>query len=177
MSNERQYTHGEAYCLMKYAPSIRDQTARGTDQRTAAKVMYDEANAVTIWNSRDGVSPFMCMIHGIECQHIDWHQDVRVVDHVPQVGDYIFTDMSYEDWEQMERQNIDRWWDGTEEGDYPLKERYATKEEALAAFMKEFRPGQPQLVKVDERLHAHFEERARILKQGPIGRMFQKIMG
>jgi hypothetical protein len=71
------HKYNEAYCLMTY---------RAADG-------YEEY----IWNSRDGVAPFGYADpeHG-DMRHVDWHKDQRKVAHVPEVGDFIWVDLSYQ---------------------------------------------------------------------------------
>ena len=66
-----EYNHPEAFCLMTY--------------RDAA------GNREIIWNSRDGVTPFIVTSRqGLESQHVNWKDDKRDVRHVPKIGDRIF---------------------------------------------------------------------------------------
>jgi len=78
------HKHKEAFCHMKYAA----QTADGRK--------YIE---VTIWNSRDGVTPF-CFISkefGIELVHVNWERDVYDPNYVPQPGDLIWRNYTEEE--------------------------------------------------------------------------------
>lgn len=74
-SNE-EYKHAEAFCLMKYKCEKCGQ-------------------AEVVWNSRDGVTPFIinCEKCGGNMQHIDWHSDVRQVGYIPKLGQRVFIDM------------------------------------------------------------------------------------
>jgi DNA-directed RNA polymerase subunit RPC12/RpoP len=51
-----------------------------------------------LWNSRDGVTPFIigCRFCGGEARHIDWKADVRHTNYQPQPGERIFIDMTPE---------------------------------------------------------------------------------
>lgn len=73
---ELKYKHAEAYCLMKY----RCEKCGLTEK---------------IWNSRDGVTPFMinCPKCNGHMQHIDWHEDKRLVNYIPEIGQRVFIDM------------------------------------------------------------------------------------
>lgn len=70
--------HGEAFALMLY----QGQTSGRT---------------VTIWNSRDGVTPFMVDIDGEIYQHVHWELDTPAPQHTLRPGDYYFRDTSQED--------------------------------------------------------------------------------
>jgi hypothetical protein len=117
----------EAFCLMSYA----------TD---------DNREMEAIWNSRDGVTPFI--VHssrsGREMRHVDWHRDTYNPNHVPRQGDRIFVDITPEEWERINREQIDRFWDHPE---YPMSKHFATKEDALV-HAPPFRSGEPMLIEV-----------------------------
>ncbi len=70
------YQHGEAFNHMAY------RCVNGHDE--------------TIWNSRDGVTPFVmdCRVCGADSQHIEWHCDVRAEAYQPKVGDRIFVNVT-----------------------------------------------------------------------------------
>ena len=69
----REYKHKEAFCLMRYES-------------------HNGFLIETLWNSRDGVTPFMITNHSgtVEMKHTHWNNDLRKPHHVPQVGDRIF---------------------------------------------------------------------------------------
>lgn len=73
------YNHGEAFCLMKY---------RG---EKSGRIEW-------LWNSRDGVTPFMIggtvIIGGQRemMQHVDWPEDARVPNYIPPIGSRVFMD-------------------------------------------------------------------------------------
>lgn len=74
------YNHKEAFCLMTYL---------------CPKCGHREV----LWNSRDGVTPFMipcskCESH--EMAHINFYHDLPAPNHVPKVGQRIFTDLTVE---------------------------------------------------------------------------------
>lgn len=66
-----------------------------------------------VWNSRDGVTPFMirCRHCGGEANHIHWHADEYLPDHVPAVGDRIFVDLDPEEALRKRRDYVEQWWD------------------------------------------------------------------
>lgn len=69
--------HGEAFCHMEYVSEC--------------------GKKVVIWNSRDGVTPFFCLIEGVEYKHFNWEKDRVDLAYVPKVGDYLFVDSTIED--------------------------------------------------------------------------------
>lgn len=49
-----------------------------------------------LWNSRDGVTPFVISLRsGKYATHVDWHLDRRDPNHIPKPGDRIFIDLTY----------------------------------------------------------------------------------
>jgi hypothetical protein len=76
------YNHTEAFCHMTYN-GVRGQ------------------NAITlrIWNSRDGVTPFMthCSEYDIELSHVMWQMDQRDPNYRPKKGDLIWRDITKEE--------------------------------------------------------------------------------
>jgi hypothetical protein len=93
------YLHNEAFCLMKYATK-------------------DGAEVEWIWNSRDGVTPFV--VHsrsGQEMSHVQWQFDRRLPNYEPLAGERVFVDMSPE---------------------YPMSRAYEDKGEAVRAMTAEY---------------------------------------
>lgn len=87
------YNHAEAFCLMKY------RSDDGTEEET-------------LWNSRDGVTPFVITLKsGKTAKHIDWQLDVCVPDHKPQPGDRVFIDLTEDRALEYARRNLKRWED------------------------------------------------------------------
>lgn len=70
--------HAEAFCLMTY-------------KCTSISCGAEEE----LWNSRDGVTPFVigCRDCGSEAQHVDFDKDKFAPDYVPYEGQRIFIDM------------------------------------------------------------------------------------
>ena len=113
----QQYVHGEAFCLMSY-------------------VSDDGKHGELLWNSRDGITPFV--IHsrdGVEMTHVDWQSDVRAPHFRPPPGMRIFVDMDEELAAERARERVEQWWDRP---DYPLSARFPDKASAIAAFAKEY---------------------------------------
>jgi hypothetical protein len=71
------YKHGEAFCLMVYEA--------------------EDGERETLWNSRDGVTPFMITSRsGKRMQHIDWRSDKATPDFKPLSGMRVFVDATEE---------------------------------------------------------------------------------
>ena len=78
------HKHREAYCLMKYA-SRKQHPLTGNF----------EVNEELIWNSRDGVTPFLINSeYGQEMVHVKWTEDEYKPHHTLEKGDRYFADMS-----------------------------------------------------------------------------------
>lgn len=74
----KNYQHAEAFCLMKY------RSDDGTEEEW-------------IWNSRDGVTPFVISLRsGKYARHVDWQMDSHLPDYVPPIGSRIFVDLTEE---------------------------------------------------------------------------------
>ena len=72
------YNHAEAFCLMQYS----------SDDGTEREVL---------WNSRDGVTPFVISSrNGKKMAHVDWRQDKYVPDYKPKSGMRVFVDATEE---------------------------------------------------------------------------------
>lgn len=97
-----------------------------------------------IWNSRDGVTPFiiLCRKCGGETNHIDWSNDVYMPDYKPKEGERIFIDLLYERFLELQKRKIERYWNDTE---YPMCEMFDNKEEALKQLTEDFRKGEPSI--------------------------------
>lgn len=109
-----------------------------------------------IWNSRDGVTPFVVFSRdGNESRHVDWRSDQIVPDHVPSVGDRIFIDLTMERCREFHRQMVEERW---EREPYPMKDRFASKEEAVERLSVEmFGNGrQPDIIEVTEDIRLGF---------------------
>jgi hypothetical protein len=115
-----EYQHGEAFCLMTY------RSDDGTEEER-------------IWNSRDGVTPFIIsLLSGKSATHVDWRNDVRAVDYKPKPGERIFTDLTPERALEAATRNIKAWKESGMSGVPSAKE--------LAA--QYLTPGAPDLIEV-----------------------------
>lgn len=122
--------HAEAFCLMKYSTK--------------------DGEVEWIWNSRDGVTPFIVRSRsGKEMTHVDWHLDRYLPNYKPAPGERIFVDLTLTKATEWARARIERDWDHPR---WPASERWPDKETAireLAADMME-PPGQPALIEARE---------------------------
>lgn len=104
-----------------------------------------------IWNSRDGVTPFIVMTRDGSKQmtHVEWNRDEYRPDHVPQNGDRIFADMTREVARAYAVKRVERDW---EHAGYPLSKMFPSKDAAIEHFVTEWaRPGAPDIITVGER--------------------------
>lgn len=122
------HDHGEAFMLMTYA----------------CKCGHRE----TIWNSRDGVTPFCmgCPSCGeMSLQHIDWRSDVYAPDHKPHRGQRFWRDGTPDEAEAIMRRRIER-----------MRDSYPTTPEREAELIRmsrdgtasEFQKGWPNIERV-----------------------------
>lgn len=85
----------------------------------------------TLWNSRDGVTPFCIPARDgstVLC-HVNWRQDRRAPDHRPQPGDRVFVDLTPEMARLWAERAVAREWADPNRG---MTDRYATKDAAVA---------------------------------------------
>lgn len=122
------YDHVEAFCTMQYEC----QTCRTIE---------------TLWNSRDGVTPFIiqCQQCDGEMNHGSFEFDECVPDYFPRKGMRVFVDFPEHFREVFKRRFILTNWDGL----YPMSERFKTKQEALQILMSdEMQEGEPYVLKL-----------------------------
>jgi hypothetical protein len=128
-----QHAHGEAYRVMTYA----------SDDGTEREL---------IWNSRDGVTPFVIRLRsGKEAKHVDWDGDRYAPRHKPAPGDRIFVDLTSERAREIAAAQAQRAWD--DPGDFGEHTRvtYDSTEQLTEVLTHEYaRPGAPDLVTVRE---------------------------
>ncbi|MFL6138836.1 MAG: hypothetical protein ACJ74O_13685 [Frankiaceae bacterium] len=123
------YEHPEAYCLMTY---------QAIDGETEV-----------IWNSRDGVTPYVIGLRsGKEARHVNWPSDRCVPDYLPPLGSRIFVDLTEARARQLARANAERLW-----ATYPPShQQFATVDdlaEMLAGeYLKSVGDGAPDLIEV-----------------------------
>lgn len=102
-----QFQHSEAFCVMKYDYSQRPN-------KFGPKEEPKPSNPIWIWNSRDGVTPFVSVdgrTHadwGTDCRHFDLND--ALVNH-PSLS-HVFTDMDDEMALVAAKRNIEVWSQG-----------------------------------------------------------------
>jgi len=121
----------------------------------------DHGNEEWIWNSRDGVSPFCLMSpQGLEARHVEWSRDRYAPNHVPEIGDRIFVDMTPDRAKQLAETWFDRMSQLPDYGE-EFRKTFPDREMAVTekAFenLKAFWPHSPDVVVVDEKLREQFE--------------------
>lgn len=129
-SMKPRHTYGEAFKLMTYATS--DRTERET-----------------IWNSRDGITPFSLRSRsGKEMTHIEWDKDVYAPNHKPKAGDRIFVKLSPERAKEIaiSRVNLYSWEEFPVKGH--TKESYI--EELTKQLLNDWQGNPPDIIVVTE---------------------------
>lgn len=122
-------------------------------QKEAMCLMWYECEICKVkellWNSRPRVTPYMIACLTDKCSgfmvHIDWEKDEYAPDHMPQIGDRIFTDWTRQMAQDDIKKRIELFWD---DKDFPMSEHYRTKEEALKILMSEWKFGCPCTITV-----------------------------
>ena len=77
--------------------------------------------------------------------HISWHKNRCDPNHAPKRGDRVFIDSTPEISNIYNRMKVEMFWDHPE---FPMKERYKTKTDAINGLSKEFQKGQPYIITV-----------------------------
>lgn len=132
--------YNEAYCLMQYQDEVTGEIE-------------------WLWNSRDGVTPFMVRSRkGNMSKHINWGEDRRATDHVPEVGDRIFVDLDEQTARALAASTVERDWDHPE---YPMRDAYDSKKQAIKALAEAYvgNGNEPHIVVVNSEMKKRFEER------------------
>lgn len=119
------HQHAEAFCHMQYYGSRVKKT-----NIDGAKLLPVQVS-VNVWNSRDGVTPFIMLSkeYAVELQHINWQQDVYDPGYKPKKGDLIWRDYTPAEAEESARKSISMW----------LEEKKRLEEMTDEAFQKEYK--------------------------------------
>lgn len=104
---------------------------------------------ITIWNSRDGVTPFGVTCPTRDCResskHINWRGDIYAPDHKPKTGDYVFVDLTYAMAVAYRIRYVERFWSND------MEKMFGTKKEAVERLAKgdvdSFAPHTPHLTR------------------------------
>jgi len=121
--NEMNYQHAEAFALMAYQCEKCGRRER-------------------IWNSRDGVTPFITSCPreggcGGSMQHVDWQNDRRVVGYEPQEGERFFRDGTDEEARRSVAAIVD-------DPEHPCPEGW-TRADLIESMLEGYNPGWPKL--------------------------------
>lgn len=125
------YQHAEAFCLMAYR----------SDDGTETEL---------IWNSRDGVTPFVIALRsGKQATHADWRSDRRVPDYAPPPGSRIFVDLTPERARELAERNVSRYLGNPDMRDM-LLDQFGDRERAIEGLAASYleQEGTPDLVEV-----------------------------
>ena len=128
---EQEYKHAEAFNIMNY--------------RCEAC-----GNVEKLWNSRDGVTPFMigCPKCNGTSQHVDWNADVKDPNFKPPKGMRVFVDLTKEkSLEYNLKRSREQW--GSEAFAH-LRERYKTPEALAQHSTDGMREGEPDIIEWEE---------------------------
>lgn len=125
--------HSEAFALMKY------RADDGTEEEI-------------IWNSRDGVTPFVITLRsGKAATHVDWTHDIYAPNYTPKLGERIFVDLTPQAAEVYAKRTAAKYWPNN---DWGCHEIYKTEEAMVQELVTEYleKPiGAPDLIEVTER--------------------------
>lgn len=132
------YNHAEAFCLMQYQDDITGEVE-------------------IIWNSRDGITAFITTSRqGNSCSHIDFDQDIRQPNYVPNVGERVWVTLTIERAREYRKEMVEERWDKE------MRETWETKEEAVEELAQSdvgnYGGGAPSLVVVTEEIQAGFRQ-------------------
>ena len=160
--------HGEAFKLMQYQAEDLDTPA--ANRGTTGPIEW-------LWNSRDGVTPFVIgkpqdgddpSDEGASgfMRHINWPDDILALQYVPNVGQRVFVDITEERARYYLRRNVERQWAEAKDGEYHPAGRWKDKDamfdDMLSDALEEVVRGGPDIVTVTEGMQILFmEERER----------------
>ena len=124
------YQHAEAFCLMTYRSD-------------------DGIEEETIWNSRDGVTPFVISLRsGKQATHVDWHRDRRVPEYQPPPGSRIFVDLTPERARVLAASTVDHYLADPELGPQ-LLDQFGDRAQAIDELAQSHPAGTPDLIEVE----------------------------
>jgi len=129
-------------CRMGLAPcGLRRPVQPKTEYKEAFMLMTyatdDGAERERLWNSRDGITPFCIESrNGNEMCHVDYAQDRYAPNHVPEVGDRIFVDLTPQR-ARVWAADVVEFRTSNPEERRVIEEQYASREEAVAAIAQE----------------------------------------
>lgn len=144
------HEHVEAFRLMLYSSN-------------------DGQEIETIWNSRDGVAPFVVVSRSgtHELRHVLWGGDPYAPHHVPNVGDRMIVTLGRENAERVARETARRFWNDPASG---YQGQFASEGEAFDRIFAELsKPGAPTLANVTPEV-----QQALLQKRAEAAQRFQR---
>lgn len=110
--------HGEAFCLMQYEAD-------------------DHSETEVIWNSRDGVTPFVVTLRsGKSATHTRWGEDVRCSRSMADaLGVRRFVSHTEATARPAAEAFVEKWWN---HADYPMNRMFRDKAAAVEKFAADF---------------------------------------
>jgi hypothetical protein len=84
----QKFNHAEAFCWMYYSSE-------------------DGTIGIWIFNSRDGVTPFMLKYGGVELRHSHWQKDLQQPEYKPKAGDLVWRTLTPQEAEDKTIRNIE----------------------------------------------------------------------
>lgn len=109
----------------------------------------DPAEVEEIWNSRDGVTPYVVLLaSGRPGTHAEWSSMVARPDYEPPPGSRVFVDLT----EGIARTNAEAYvrkiWDDKGAEGLLARSQFETAEQMVDALIADIQPGEPALVTV-----------------------------
>jgi hypothetical protein len=138
----RPHIYVEAFCLMKY------QAEDGTSE--------------ILWNSRDGVTPFVIRLKpgadgvALEAKHVEWNRDQYLPNFVPEVGSRIFVDLTPARAREFAERNYDEWSKQDPQFTQQHPDREAFVASSALGMLEDFWPNTPSVVEVTEEIRKQF---------------------
>ena len=123
MDKKAEFKHGEAFMVMNY----------GCD--TCNKKEF-------IWNSRDGVTPFVVKCRYCKegsLRHVDWGRDVYKRNYNPALGDLVFVTQTEEEYIESAKTHASQIWLNNED----CRHNYESMEEFQKLLVGNYKEGQP----------------------------------
>lgn len=152
-------------------------SARNAEAYNLMLYASDDGSVIeTLWNSRDGVTPFIVgsrvsstvkpgvTLHTspspVTMKHVLWGGDARAPFHIPNIGDRIFVDITAARSEELAREFIAKFWDGSPaDGIPPMSESFKTRQAGIDSIAQSScAPGTPDIVEVTAEMQATFFE-------------------
>jgi hypothetical protein len=134
------WNHGEAFCLMTY----RTKTGKAEE---------------VIWNSRDGVTPFIIYsLDGQQLEHVEWQRDRCVPTFIPPIGSRAFITQTREGARAAAERIVLRKWG---DADWVAGYGFTSREHAVERLAHTLYGAgdQPAIIVVDEAFQAECRKR------------------